>query len=726
MVLGLDAALALEAGSAIGLAAIGVALFFVRTRRVYTMVFALFLLVWGAMLGSAAAVRGLADAGAVGAARVSLLVHIALVVDAYVPLAYFAAVYPVRHGPSRSWLGVGALLAPAVAGNAALVWAPTLFHAGVAPGGTLGIAGRGILYHAYQTLFLLGFLYAILSLYRYQDRTRLDLEKRRALYVLSSFLLLIGFTATEALTGQRVPVVEGGLAGLGFATIVLASRSVLAIAVVGAVAVAVAIDEDAGRPIDRGLVVAAAAVAALAGATSGVWGAALGVDPLAAWRLATVAGIAYAIIRFETFDAEVKVVRGAVGATVFGVAALGAFGTYQVLEQMLGSTALAAGLAQALLAALLAVAVVAGDEGLVGGLVGRIAAPRKLEDRRFEVYEAALARAMASGRLDADRTFLADLRRRLGISRAGHELVVRLVEEAPPEPEQVPEVGDVLADRYRVESAIGEGASGEVLRARDLEEDRTVVVKLLKLPTGDRTSAIRDFVREAHLASRVEDPHVVQILDMGVAGDRPFLVMEHVAGGTLEDRLDQAGRLEVREAARIADQVLAGLEAIHDKGVVHRDLKPSNVLLGEDGRAWIADFGVATRVDPSSTASGLGEVADVAGTPSTMSPEVARGEPATPRSDLFAVGAVLHEMLAGEPYVDLQGSAARMMRTIRRAEPAPLPDDVPVDVARVVRRALSKDPEDRFASAAAMREALREAVRGVSPSGTSAGTDRPR
>lgn len=725
MVLGLDAALALEAGSAAGLAGIGVLLFFVRTRRVYTMVFALFLIVWGALLGSAAGVRALADAGMVGSARLTLLVHVALLVDAYLPLAYFASVYPVRHGPSRSWVGVAALVAPAAAGNAALLLAPTLFHAGVAPGGTLGIVGRGPLYHVFQSLFVLAFLYAILSLYRYQDRTRLELEKRRALYVLSSFLLLIGFTATEALTGQRVPVVEGGVGGLGFATLVLAVRSVLAIAVVGAVAVSVAVDEEAGRPVDRVLVVAAAGVATVAGVTSGAWGAALGVDPLSAWQLATVAGIAYAIIRFETFDVEVKVVRGAVGATVFGVSALGAFGAYRLLEGLLGSTALAVGLAQALLAGLLAVAVVAGDEGLVGGVVARIAAPRKLEDRRFEVYEAALARAMASGRLDADRTFLADLRRRLGISSAGHELVVRLVEEAPPDVEEVPEVGDLLADRYRVEEAIGEGASGEVLGARDLEEDREVVVKLLKMPATDREAAIRDFVREAHLAARVEDRHVVEILDMGVVGDRPFLVMERVEGGTLEDRLER-GRLEVREAARVADQILAGLEAIHEQGVVHRDLKPSNVLLGEDGRARIADFGVATRVDPSSTASGLGEVAEVAGTPSTMSPEVARGEPATPRSDIYAVGAILHEMLAGEPYIDLGGSARQMLRAVRRADPAPLPDDVPAGVARVVRKALAKGPVDRFESAAAMREALREAVQTVSPSGTQAGTGRRR
>lgn len=711
MVLGLDAALALEVGSAVGLAAIGVLLFFVRTRRVYTMVLALFLIAWGALLGTGAGVRWLASAGMVATARVALLAHVALLVDAYLPLAYFASVYPVRHGPSRSWAGVAALLAPAAAGTAALVAAPTLFHAGVAPGGTVGIEGRGPLYHVFQTLFLLAFLYAILSLYRYQDRTRQRLEKRRALYVLSSFLLLIGFTATEALTGQRVPVVDGGPAGVGFATLVLAARSVVAVAVVGAVAFAVAVDEDAGRPAERAMVVGAALVAVAAGATSGVWGAALGVDPLSAWRLATVAGIAYAIIRFETFDLEVKVVRGALGAALFAVAVAGAFATYRVLETLLGSTSLAVALAQALLAVLLAVTLVTGrEEGLVGGLVARMAEPRKLERRRFEVYEAALARAMATGRLDADRTFLVDLRHRLGISRAGHELVVRLVEDAPAGDVDRPAVGDRLGDRYRLEAAIGEGSGGRVFRAVDEDEDRTVVVKMLKLPATDRQAAIRDFVREAHLAARVDDPHVVGILDMGVVADRPFLVMEHVAGGTLEERLEAEGRMAVPEAARIADQILAGLEAIHDRGIVHRDLKPSNVLLGGDDRARIADFGVATRQDPSATASGLGDVAQVAGTPATMSPEVARGEPATPRSDLYAVGVILFEMLAGEPYVELDGSARQMLRRIRSADPGPLPEEVPAEVVRVVRRALAKAPEDRFASADEMRRALAVAV----------------
>jgi serine/threonine-protein kinase len=211
----------------------------------------------------------------------------------------------------------------------------------------------------------------------------------------------------------------------------------------------------------------------------------------------------------------------------------------------------------------------------------------------------------------------------------------------------------VVDDRYEVGDVLGRGGMGEVRRARDLRLDRDVAVKFLRADLAADPEARRRFEEEALNAARLNHPNVVIVLDSGEHEGVPYLVMECLPGRTLRDELRDGSLTETR-ATWIGRDVLAGLAAAHDAGVIHRDVSPSNILLTDTGRAKLADFGIAKAVeDASVTISG-----QVVGTPGYLAPERLRGEPATPASDMFAVGVTLKRALGNTAPSDPELAAA--------------------------------------------------------------------
>jgi len=263
--------------------------------------------------------------------------------------------------------------------------------------------------------------------------------------------------------------------------------------------------------------------------------------------------------------------------------------------------------------------------------------------------------------------------------------------------------GEVVLGRWRVERPLGAGALGEVWRARD-EAGGAAAVKILHgALAGDAALAAR-FVREARVARRLAHPAVPAVYADGRTGDgRPAIVMELVEGVDLGARIARGGPLPVAEALRVGERVAAVLDDAHAHGVVHRDVKPPNVMLA-GGAVRVLDFGVALVADePRLTASGV-----VVGTPWYLSPEQCRGEPATPASDLYALGATLVHALTGEPlYPDVAGPAQLLAHL---ETPAPrLRDrrpDVPAAVEALVASLVEKDPARRPLSARAAADAL--------------------
>src|SRR5579884_1990633 len=265
--------------------------------------------------------------------------------------------------------------------------------------------------------------------------------------------------------------------------------------------------------------------------------------------------------------------------------------------------------------------------------------------------------------------------------------------------------GHALDDRYELHELIGEGAFGCVYRGTDRRLARPVAVKVIKPWWSEDPDWVRSFEREAQLLARVNDPGIVQIFDVGQAEEGMYYVEELVHGGSLAERL-RGGALDPREACDLARQLCSALAQAHAHGVVHRDVKPANVLISAQGRVKVGDFGVALLAEASTD----GGLATVVGTPRYMAPEQAQGQLSTPATDIYSVGVVLYEMLAGRP--PFSGSTAVELAVKHLHEPPPpLQRTVPLAVQRVVLRAMAKRPEDRYADAGAMAEALMRSLR---------------
>ncbi|HMM65538.1 MAG TPA: tetratricopeptide repeat protein [Dokdonella sp.] len=269
--------------------------------------------------------------------------------------------------------------------------------------------------------------------------------------------------------------------------------------------------------------------------------------------------------------------------------------------------------------------------------------------------------------------------------------------------------GTLVAERFRIERQLGIGGMGVVYLATDIALDVKVAIKLLRPDTAQRPESFERFKQELLLAREVSSPHVVRIHDIAVhesAGhDRRWLIsMAYIDGQSLERVIDSSGPMDVEEALRITRQLAVGLAAAHARDVIHRDLKPANVLLDKDGTAYISDFGVAR----SLRISGLTQTGGVIGTPDYLSPEQARGAPVDGRSDLYALGLLLYEMLAGKPA--FSGGTSAESLTQRLLGPPPpirkLRSDVPTWVEALLDRLLRPSPAQRLPNAEAVVAAI--------------------
>ena len=265
-----------------------------------------------------------------------------------------------------------------------------------------------------------------------------------------------------------------------------------------------------------------------------------------------------------------------------------------------------------------------------------------------------------------------------------------------------------LTDRYAVDREIGRGGMATVFLAEDLKHHRKVAIKVLHPELAVAVGTDR-FLREIEIAARLEHPHILTLIDSGEAGGLPYFVMPFVEGESLGERLARKGQLPLDEALRIAGEVADGLDYAHEQGVVHRDIKPGNILLSR-GHALIADFGVAKAIgaasggDATATATGLS-----VGTPRYMSPEQAAGAVEVDgRSDVYALGCVLWEMLAGEPPFDGPTPHAILARKVSEEPPEirVIRRTVPASLENVLAKAIATSPADRFQTAGELASAL--------------------
>jgi serine/threonine protein kinase len=263
-----------------------------------------------------------------------------------------------------------------------------------------------------------------------------------------------------------------------------------------------------------------------------------------------------------------------------------------------------------------------------------------------------------------------------------------------------------LNERYRLIACIGSGGMAVVYEGLDMLLERRVAVKVLRQRFASDPEFLERFQREARAAANLDHPNIVTVFDVGKDGDRHYIVMEYVDGQDLKTIIRQKGRLSVGEALDITAQVAAGVGHAHKAGVIHRDIKPQNVLITRAGRAKVVDFGIARALSES----GLTDSDTVWGSPIYFAPEQAAGDPLTPASDVYSIGVMMYEMLAGTPPFEADSPTALAMKHLRE-EPPPLTvhnPQVPPRLEWIVRKLLSKEPSARYRTAEQLAHVLEE------------------
>ncbi len=274
-------------------------------------------------------------------------------------------------------------------------------------------------------------------------------------------------------------------------------------------------------------------------------------------------------------------------------------------------------------------------------------------------------------------------------------------------------IGTVISGRYVVQAIVGTGGMAVVYRAFDQKKNRVVAIKVLRPEYESDEEFVRRFSREAEAASKVSHENIVNMLDVGIDGDMRYIVMEYVDGQTLKEMIRQRGTIHPDTAIRMTIRILAAVDHAHRNGIVHRDIKPQNILVDNQGRVKVADFGIArlkasqttTLEEGSTTGSALGSV-------HYFSPEQARGEVADEKSDLYSVGVVMYEMLTGQVPFDGETSVSVALKHVN--EPPRSMRDHQEGISKaldeVVMRALCKDPAKRYQTAAEMAADLRKSI----------------
>src|SRR5881275_2760855 len=269
-------------------------------------------------------------------------------------------------------------------------------------------------------------------------------------------------------------------------------------------------------------------------------------------------------------------------------------------------------------------------------------------------------------------------------------------------------LGTTLNGRYRLEARIGAGGMSTVYRAADETLQRQVAIKLMHREITTDSDQLERFRREARAVAQLSHPHIVGVIDYGEDDGRPYIVFEYVEGETLKERIRRNGQLPITEAVAYAIEIARALGTAHARHIVHRDVKPQNVLIDEEGRAKVTDFGIARTLDEE----GLTADGRVLGTTDYVSPEQALGQPVTGQSDLYSLGIVLYEMLAGEVPFTGDSQVAVAMKHVREE----LPDiqrvrpEVSAALAKVIDTATTKRIGERYGDDAELIADLEDAL----------------
>ncbi|HUF99867.1 MAG TPA: Stk1 family PASTA domain-containing Ser/Thr kinase [Ilumatobacter sp.] len=284
----------------------------------------------------------------------------------------------------------------------------------------------------------------------------------------------------------------------------------------------------------------------------------------------------------------------------------------------------------------------------------------------------------------------------------------------------------VINDRYEIHKRVGRGGMADVFLARDRLLDRQVAIKVLFPEFAVDPNFVERFRREAQAAANLSHPNIVNVYDWGKYEGTYFIAMEYVHGRTLAEILKTNNRLTPKQGAEIASEVAAALGFAHEAGLAHRDIKPANILIGSSGQVKVADFGIARAMN-SATESNLTQAGSVMGTASYFSPEQAQGAQPDPRSDLYSLGIVMYEMIAGKPPFTGENAVSIAYKQVHD-QPTPLNrvvEGVPRPFEAIIAKLLAKDPKLRYPSAHALRDDLRRFRNGEQVQALVAAAARP-
>jgi serine/threonine-protein kinase len=269
-------------------------------------------------------------------------------------------------------------------------------------------------------------------------------------------------------------------------------------------------------------------------------------------------------------------------------------------------------------------------------------------------------------------------------------------------------IGTVLSGRYRLEAKLGSGGMSTVYLARDETLDRPVAVKVMHREMSEQPDQLERFRQEARAVAKLTNPNVVSVIDAGEDGGHPYIVFEYVKGETLKQRIARVGALDTQEALAYAIEIAHGLSVAHARQMVHRDIKPQNVLIDEEGRAKLTDFGISRQLEQD----GMTATGRVLGTTDYVAPEQAMGRGVDPRSDIYSLGVVLYEMLVGQVPFHADSQVGVAMKHVNED----LPDvqrrrpEVSAAAALVVERSTAKNPDERYQAIGEMIDDLETAL----------------
>jgi len=269
-------------------------------------------------------------------------------------------------------------------------------------------------------------------------------------------------------------------------------------------------------------------------------------------------------------------------------------------------------------------------------------------------------------------------------------------------------IGTVLSGRYRLEAKLGSGGMSTVYLAKDETLDRPVAVKVMHREMSEQADQLERFRQEARSVAKISHPNVVSVIDAGEDHGHPYIVFEYVEGETLKQRIARAGALDIQEAIAYSIEIARGLSIAHARNMVHRDIKPQNVLIDDEGRAKLTDFGISRQLEQD----GMTATGRVLGTTDYVAPEQAMGHAVDPRSDVYSLGVVLYEMLVGQVPFHADSQVGVAMKHVNEE----LPDvqrrrpEVSAAVALVVERATAKDPAERYQDVGEMTDDLETAL----------------